>query len=104
MLAIALREDFDATELRRVAKLCKDATQSRRLLALVVIYDGGTPTDAARMGGVNLQVFHDWVLLFNAEGAAGLIDRKGKSLKFNDSQLQALIDIVWSGRSQQSMA
>jgi len=33
---IALREDFEARDLRRLAKASKDADQSRRLLALVV--------------------------------------------------------------------
>ena len=48
----------------------------RRLLALAVILDGGTRTEAARVGGVGLQIVRDWVLRFNAEGPDGLIDRK----------------------------
>ena len=39
--AVALREDFDGPALRRLAKASKDAGQSRRLLALAEIYDGG---------------------------------------------------------------
>ncbi len=39
--AIGLREDFDGATLRRLAKVSKDAGQSRRLLALAEIYDGG---------------------------------------------------------------
>ena len=35
--------------------LQKDAAQGRRLLALAEVYDGGTRTDAARIGGVGLQ-------------------------------------------------
>ncbi len=90
--AIGLREDFDAAELRRLAKLAKDAGQSRRLLALAVIYDGGRRTDAARTGHVGLQVIRDWVLHFNAEGPDGLIDRKapGAVAKLDDAQRQAL--------------
>ena len=90
--AIRLREDFDAAELRRLAKLSKDAGQSRRLLALAVIYDGGRRTDAARTGHVGLQVIRDWVLHFNAEGPDGLIDRKapGPVAKLDDAQRQAL--------------
>ena len=90
--AIGLREDFDAAELRRLAKLSKDAGQSRRLLALAVIYDGGRRTDAARTGHVGLQVIRDWVLHFNAEGPDGLIDRKapGAVAKLDDAQRQAL--------------
>ena len=74
--AIALREDFDSTDLRRFSRTTKDAGQSRRLLALAEIYDGGRRTDAARIGGVGLQVIRDWVLRFNADGPEGLIDGK----------------------------
>ena len=73
--AIALREDYDAADLRRVAKGSQDAAQSRRLLSLAVIYDGGRRGDAARAGATQLQVIRDWVLRFNADGPAGLIDR-----------------------------
>ena len=74
--AVALREDFCGADLRRLAKGSKDGAQSRRLLALAEIYDGGRRTDAARIGGVGLQIIRDWVLRFNAEGPDGLIDRK----------------------------
>ncbi len=46
--AIALRSDFSATELRCLARRSMDAAQARRLLALAVIYDGGTRSEAAR--------------------------------------------------------
>ncbi len=97
--AIALREGFDGRELRRLAKASKDAGQSRRLLALAEIYDGGRRTDAARIGDVGLQVIRDWVLRFNAKGPDGLIDGKatGKPPKLNDGHRQALARIVESG-------
>ena len=84
--AIALREDLDSSGLRRLGKATKDATQSRRLLALAEIYDGGARSDAARIGGVGLQVIRDWVLRFNADGPNGLIDRKapGQPPKLNN--------------------
>ena len=44
------REDFEASDLRRLAT-SKDAGQSRRLVALAEIYDGGRRTDAARISG-----------------------------------------------------
>jgi hypothetical protein len=37
---IALRPDYDAAQLRGLAKAARDAGQSRRLLALAEIYDG----------------------------------------------------------------
>ena len=58
---IDLRNDFDSVSLRRLAKRTRDATQSRRLLALAEVYDGGSRTDASRIGGVGLQIIRDWV-------------------------------------------
>ena len=57
-------------------KRTRDATQSRRLLALAEVYDGGSRTDASRIGGVGLQIIRDWVLRFNARGPDGLVDGK----------------------------
>ena len=97
--AVRLREDFTADDLRRCAKVSRDAGQSRRLLALAEIYDGGSRTDAARIGVVGLQTVRDWVLAFNADGPAGLIDRKapGQKPKLDALQRQALMQIVESG-------
>jgi len=38
--------------------------QARRLLALAAIYDGSTRREAAKIGGVTLQIVRDWVLKF----------------------------------------
>jgi len=96
---VVLREEFDGPGLRCLAKASKDAGQSRRLLALAEIYDGGRRKDAARIGAVGLQVIRDWVLRFNAKGPVGLIDGKapGKPPKLNDDQRHALARIVESG-------
>jgi transposase len=96
---VALRDDFDGPGLRGLAKASKDSNQSRRLLALAEIYDGGRRGDAARIGDVGLQVIRDWVLRFNTNGPDGLIDGKatGKPSKLNDVQRQALARIVESG-------
>ena len=74
--AIGLRDDYDAGALRAAAKRSKDGPQARRQLALAAIYDGATRTEAAKIGGVGLQVVRDWVMKFNADGPEGLIDRK----------------------------
>ena len=77
----------------------RDASQARRLLALAVIYDGGSRSEAARVGGVGLQIVRDWVVRFNAEGPPGLVDRKapGPSPRLNDEQRQALAAAVERG-------
>ena len=96
---IALREDFDGPGLRRLAKTTKDAAQARRLLALAEIYDGGSRTDAARIGSVTLQIVRDWVLRFNKLGPEGLINGKapGNRPKLNEEQRRALARMVESG-------
>jgi transposase len=96
---IALRDDFDGPGLRRLAKATKDAAQARRLLALAEIYDGGSRTDAARIGGVTLQIVRDWVVRFNQHGPDGLINRTapGNRPKLNEDQRLALARMVESG-------
>lgn len=96
---IKLREDFDGPALRVLARGTRDATQSRRLVALAEIYDGGRRGDAARIGGVTLQIVRDWVLRFNARGPDGLIDARhpGPRRKLNDAQRAALVKVVETG-------
>ena len=96
---IPLRSDYDSRMLRRLARGSRDATQTRRLLALATVYDGGRRSEAAAVGGVGLQIIRDWVLRFNADGPDGLIDRKapGQPPKLNDAQRRALSAVVESG-------
>ena len=96
---IDLRNDFDSVSLRRLAKRTRDATQSRRLLALAEVYDGGSRTDASRIGGVGLQIIRDWVLRFNARGPDGLVDGKspGAPSKLNADHRRALAEVVEAG-------
>ena len=96
---IDLRNDFDCVSLRCLAKRTRDATQSRRLLALAEVYDGGSRTDASRIGGVGLQIIRDWVLRFNARGPDGLVDGKspGAPSKLNADHRRALAEVVEAG-------
>src|SRR6266849_5545957 len=97
--AIGVRGDYEAARLRELAKRSDDANQTRRLLALAAICDGGSRTEAAKLGGVGLQTVRDWVLAFNAEGPAGLVNGKapGNAPLLNDERRQALRQIVESG-------
>ena len=98
-IPISLRGDFKASQLRALARKTKDGPQARRLLALAAIYDGATRTEAARIGGVTLQIIRDWVMRFNARGAAGLLDGKspGQPSRLNDVQRQAIVRMIESG-------
>jgi transposase len=96
---ITARRDYDAARLRGLARTTKSAAQGRRLLALAEIYDGGSRTKAACVGGVGLQTIRDWVLRFNAHGPEGLADRQapGNPGKLNTAQREALAAMVESG-------
>ena len=98
-MPIPLRADFDAQMVRSSARRSKDGPQARRLLALAAVYEGATRTEAAKIGGVGLQTVRDWVLAFNAEGPAGLVDRKapGNRPILTDAQRHDLMRIVESG-------
>ena len=97
--AIALRSDFTGADLRRLARRTQDAKQARRLLSLATIYDGGSRSDAARIGDVGLQMIRDWVLGFNAAGPDGLVDRKapGPEPRLNEDHRAALAAAIESG-------
>ena len=90
--AVPLRSDFDAAQLRGLAKRSGDADQTRRLLALAAIYDGACRTAAAQIGGVTLQIVRDWVLRFNAKGPQGLLTGKAPGAKplLDETKRQAL--------------
>jgi transposase len=97
--AVGVRGDYEAAQLRELAKRSEDANQTRRLLALAAIYDGGSRTEAAKIGGVGLQTVRDWVLAFNAEGPSGLVNGKapGNAPLLTEAHRQALMQIVESG-------
>src|ERR1700726_1187353 len=97
--AVLLRGDFNGASLRALAKKSKDGNRTRRLVAIAKIYDGGSRSDAARIGGVGLQTIRDWVLRFNARGPDGLVDGKstGHPSKLNDEQRRALVAMVEAG-------
>ena len=96
---IELRTDYDAARLRALAKATRNAGQSRRLLALAEIYDGGTRSKAAQVGGVGLQTVRDWVVRFNAHGPEALVDGKapGNACKLSAHHREALLALVESG-------
>src|ERR1700682_3523428 len=98
-MPVPLRADFDARSVRAAAKRSKDGPQARRLLALAAIYEGTTRSEAAKIGGVTLQIVRDWVVKFNARGPEGLIDRKapGQPARLNDTHRAALAEIIESG-------
>lgn len=97
--ALAIRGDYTADDLRRLARQSRYADWSRRLLALSIIYEGGSRSQAASLGGVGLQIVRDWVERFNLHGPDGLKTGKAKGREplLHDQHRKALIDAVERG-------
>ncbi|AXY20878.1 hypothetical protein CD178_00038 [Komagataeibacter saccharivorans] len=97
--AVKLRDDYSASDLRRLAARSRHANAARRLLALAAIRDGANRTDAARVGGMDRQTLRDWVHRFNAEGPDGLRDYQhaGPACRLNAAQQAELKALVEAG-------
>ncbi len=96
---IELRDDYEAGQLRKLAKRYRDARQICRLLALAAVYEGKSRAEAARIGGMDRQTLRDWVHRFNAEGPEGLTNRAGagRSRRLSPEQMRELAAIVEAG-------
>lgn len=71
------REDLDPAGLRRAARRASSVAASRRMLALALVMEGASRTEAAGAAGMDRQTLRDWVHRYNEEGLAGLTDRHG---------------------------
>jgi transposase len=102
---IAVRRDYTAAEVRRLAKQANDAAQARRLLAIAAVLDGSSRTEAATNAGMDRQTLRDWVIRFNEQGPDGLVDipSPGAPPKLNDTQKAFLARIVHEGAIRRSM-
>lgn len=96
---VELRDDYDAGELRELAKRSRDPRQIRRLLALAAVYAGMSRAEAAAVGGMDRQTLRDWAHRFNEEGPEGLRDRPraGRPRRLSEAQMVALAEIVETG-------
>jgi transposase len=76
-----------------------DGTQVRRLLAMALILDGYSRTEAAQQTGMDRQTLRDWVHRYNAEGIDGLKSRTapGREPLLSEAQKQELRELVIKG-------
>ena len=76
-MAVAItREGLSAADLRREAARSRDANAARRMLAIALVLDGHPREVAAEACGMDRQTLRDWVHRYNAEGLAGLVNRR----------------------------
>jgi transposase len=66
------RTEHSASDLRAIAAKKREGAQVRRLLALALVLEGTSRTEAAERSGMDRQTLRDWVHRYNAEGLAGL--------------------------------
>jgi transposase len=93
------RRDLSAADLRRQAARSQDADATRRMLAIALVLDGHSRADAAATCGMDRQTLRDWVHRHNAEGIAGLSNRRapGPTPRLSDGQEAELARWVEKG-------
>ena len=70
------RKDLTPAQLRSVASKTSNARAARRMLALALVLEGVDRETAAESCGMERQTLRDWVHRYNAEGLAGLFNRR----------------------------
>ena len=98
--AIAITNvDYTAADLRQFMSKQKDGPVVRRLLALALIAEGHSRTEAAQQSGMERQTLRDWVHRYNAEGVVGLFSRvsAGPPPLLSEAQMAELKALVVEG-------
>jgi transposase len=93
------RLDHTAVELRARAAKSHDGAQVRRLLALALVLEGVSRSEAAAQNGMDRQTLRDWVLRYNELGVGGLVSRHGGGRKpvLSEVQMAELLALVVKG-------
>lgn len=90
---------YSAADLRRLMSKQKDGAVVRRLMALALILEGRSRSEAAQQSGMERQTLRDWVHRYNAEGVAGLFSRvgAGPAPRLTEAQLAVFRELVIAG-------
>lgn len=100
MAAVSItRKDHTAQELRSAAKRSDDVAAARRMLALALVLEGKSRSEAANCCGMDRQSLRDWVHRYNAEGLEGLHNRTapGAKPRLSPEQERAVAELVRHG-------
>ena len=99
VVALPIRTDLSAAELRALARRQKDPRAASRMYAIAHALEGKSRAEAARLSGMERQALHDAVVRYNAEGRTGLHDRpKGRRRPvLDEAQGVALKQLVLAG-------
>jgi transposase len=93
------RVDLSAADLRGLARKEKNPLIVRRMLAIALVLEGADRASAARACGMDRQTLRDWVHHYNAEGVAGLRERRtsGNKSPLGAAEKQALAALAEAG-------
>jgi len=93
------RTDSTSGELRALSRRCSDGAQVRRILALAMVLEGRSRTEAAELNGMDRQTLRDWVHRYNEMGIPGLKSRRrpGRTALLTPLQKAELLDLVTAG-------
>ena len=96
---LAINDALPARELRRLAFRERSARSAKRMLAIANALDGMSRADAAAAAGIERQALRDAVTRYNAEGLAGLVDRRGAGRRrpLTESELALLAERIFKG-------
>ena len=96
-------QELTAAELRAAAAKTKDSRAARRMLAIALVLEGADRASAATTCGMDRQTLRDRVHRYNAEGLAGLANRRspGASPLLTFEQKAELAALVEAGPDPQ---
>lgn len=93
------RTDYTAEELRGLCGRCSDGAQVRRILALAMVLEGRSRTEAAELNGMDRQTLRDWVHRYNGGGIRALksLRHPGRAPALTQLQRAELLELVIAG-------
>jgi len=96
---VVTRTEHTAFVLRAFAARSGDGAQVRRFLAIALVLEGHSRTEAAELSGMDRQTLRDWVHRYNDEGIDGLKSRSapGRAAALNQQQMAELKALVIQG-------
>jgi len=93
------RTELSVSGLRALAGKTDEGAVVRRLLAVALVLEGRSRTDAASLNGMTRQTLRDWVHRYNAAGVEGLQSRMGPGRPplLTDARMEELRQMVLKG-------
>lgn len=97
------RTEYTGAELRALSSRHSDGAQVRRILAVAMVLEGRSRTEAAELNGMDRQTLRDWVHRYNAAGVEGLRSRRapGRAPALCALHRAELLDLVLEGPDPQ---